>query len=242
MDSTCFKIISVLLFAISYPLYSWNKIIFWLLIGLSLYILGFTINLIFERTQRELLSSLFFFVWIRMLIFLFGTIAILAGLVNIANYSHSIVIVFIWLIPIICLVGILEFLIIMILRIRNMEEAGGRINRISAIIMAFLALISALILPDFAFGYGYKVFFDVLLQDEITFNWHYLSFVISNTLPIENISLANYIEKINTYPELRIYQIFHVYMIKIMELLIIALILNSLISNILFNRNTDGII
>ncbi|MGG0667005.1 hypothetical protein ABE073_00500 [Lederbergia citrisecunda] len=239
VGSIWFPFIAIFLLAISYPTYSWNMIIFWLLLGITLYILGFTINFLFARTQRELLSSLFFFVWIRMLLFLFGTIAMLNGLVNIVNYNHKIVIIFIWLIPIICLAGILEFLFIMILRIRNLEESGSRINRFFAIIMAFFALISALILPDFAFGYGYKVFFDVLFPNEITFNWHYLSFVISNTLPVENINLANYIEKINTYPALRIYQIFHVYMIKIMELLIIALILNSLISNILYTRNRN---
>lgn len=237
VGNTLFKLVSLILFATSYPIYSLNKTLFFIFLGIILYVLGIVINFIFEITQRELLKSLFFFVWVRMLLFLVATMSVLTGMVNIVNYNQELALIFIWLIPITCLGGILEFLLIMILRIRSLEETGGQINRITAILMAFLALISALALPDIAFGYGYKVFFDVLLSEDLTSDWHYISFIISNTLPIESENLAYYIKKINTYSELRYYQLFQVYMNKIIELLIIALILNNLLSIFHFNRN-----
>lgn len=232
-----FLLIILVILSASHPIYSWNKSLFFIMLGLILYFIGIFVNFLFGSTQRKLLSTLFFFVWIRMLLFLLATIVILTGMVNIVNYNEDVALIFIWLIPLICLGGILEFLFIMILRIRGLEETGGQANRISALIMAFLALVSALALPDIAFGYGYKVFFDVLYSIDLTLNWHYLSFVISNTLPVQNDDLLSYIENINTNPALRYYQIFHVYMNRIMELLIIALILNNLFSIIQFNKN-----
>lgn len=98
----------------------------------------------------------------------------------------------------------------------------------SDIFFMIFMIITVYVFPEFIFGICYNLLFLVYTGSYVE-NPFYLSFVISNTLPITNTVLLNNIDTISSYELFRIVQISQVIFGKLSELIVIGLVAGMLI-------------
>lgn len=216
------------------PLLEKEKIMF-LLVGLFLLMIGIFLQSIFHKDWSTHPVSLFIRVVIRMLCFLGGILFFAALIIRIPNYHITFEIAISWALPLILLIGTVEFLMLMIFYIGSLDSEQNRRKRLFSVLLLLVLYIVAYAFSGISFSYGYTTLLGTVegkgIEDADSF---YLSFLITNTLPVSDDSLLEYIELINTNNNLRAYQYFHIYTNRFIELTIVAIIFKMLLD--LFNR------
>ncbi|PEJ35942.1 hypothetical protein CN689_05650 [Peribacillus butanolivorans] len=107
--------------------------------------------------------------------------------------------------------------------IKNISDPGQKTNIL--ILLGFLVVLQ--LAPNYLFGLCYSLvlatFYDTQLS---TFKDFYLTFAISYSLPINDEELSNTIKTINKNFSLQFIQIVHIILYKIIDLTVIATIIN----------------
>ncbi|MCA1033496.1 hypothetical protein LCL90_02535 [Bacillus infantis] len=131
-----------------------------------------------------------------------------------------------------------DFFIRLVNKISDPSEAKGfQKFELSTTIVA--ALFLSLLLPNAFFGFCYLLVLNALYSIDLTyFQSYYLSFLINYALPINNQSISEVINIINSDTVLRIVQISHITITKILDLTIIAIVIKH-INNLIKFKNSS---
>ena len=236
LNNITLRILLLVGVSISRPLFLYNPAIFLIIAGGLLCLSGLFFNTVL-RTDNLVLG--FYVVLIRLTLFLASILLIIGGLQYFsAAQNKFVVLLFLSLMLLSLLAAIGETISRIIHWLQNPTLHQNNLYRSIAITIGMIGLLMALVIPDIVFGYGYKIYFDILLQKDITDHWMYVGFAISHTLPISDLDISKTIAIINRTPELQYFQMFQVYLGKIIEWIVIAILLNSLLRFLRMKNHT----
>ncbi|MGG3925663.1 hypothetical protein ABET51_06650 [Metabacillus fastidiosus] len=109
------------------------------------------------------------------------------------------------------------------------KENPGKWDKIHFFALSFTGLLTAFVLPDFLFGFLYFLVLSPNSNGFNPFTFYYLSFVIHYALPLDGkAEVYTYIKDINDLDFGRIVQITHINIVKLIDLLFIASLINYL--------------
>lgn len=224
----------IIFLAISYPLYETDRFLFSVLLILIIFIVlvrwEFKMPIKIKDSLFERITWKVFFPWMQLIVILFLCLAFIGIFKNLGlDNNKKIIIVYCWILPLSTLYAIIRNLISLTIEIRNLTKNDSVVNRILIIAISLFTLALAYVAPNLAFGYGYRVFFDVLLNTNIneSIEGYYLSLIISNTLPI-NGDYLNKIEMISKNSQLIYFQSFHIFFNKLVDGILLASIFSYL--------------
>lgn len=229
LNSVKFKYSIIVIIAIVYPLFSFNNTLFTIIIMFAFVILAFTTGKILNVNFRNLFYVKITLAFIR-IIFLTFSLIILLNIFkkDIENGNTFLIIFFCWLLIVIVLVWVLEILWRMFRQLQDLPKEGK--YKKFTIIFCLSIILLCLVAPEYAFAYGYMIFFSVLSGIEIEMiEAYYLNFVITYTQPITNSNLSKYINIINGDRVLYTYQMIQVYSKKLIDLILLALAVGYLL-------------
>ncbi|PGO26402.1 hypothetical protein CN984_17685 [Bacillus cereus] len=130
-----------------------------------------------------------------------------------------------------CAIAMIDLLIRLSRNVKDPREAKGFISKMSAYLSLFIPLLTCLLFPNCVFGYCYWLGL-MGLPGQDTFiqptDAYYLSFVINYALPISDEKILKSISAINTNTLLRIIEIIHITIYRIIDLTIIAVAIKTI--------------
>ena len=124
-----------------------------------------------------------------------------------------------------CAIAMIDLLIRLSRNVKDPREANGFVSKMSAYLSLIIPLLTCLLFPNCVFGSCYWLGlmglpeWDTFIQPA---DAYYLSFVINYALPISDEKILKSISAINTNTLLRIIEIIHITVYRIIDLTIIA--------------------
>lgn len=232
----------VYLLALSYPIYfildilmfksELFKLVITLisLIGILIIIIFIDLKLHNKKFQSivDWIIYRIFFPWFQLLIIMLILLNILKIIEPTYLNNYLPLIVFIcWFIPMLFVFTILRNIYFLVKKIKEMADEDD-LFRLSLVSFSFITLSVAFFAPDLAFGVGYQLFFQIFYDEKLKlWDVYYLSMIITNTLPVSE-PYINYIENIGKNVYMSTFQIFNVFISKMVNWIVIGLILNYL--------------
>ncbi|MBT2740747.1 hypothetical protein [Bacillus sp. ISL-77] len=128
----------------------------------------------------------------------------------------------------------IDFLIILSRSVQDPRTVNGFFSKFIAYVSLILPLLTALLFPNCIFGFSYWIRLEGLPNQDTfinPFDAYYLSFVINYALPIDSSAPAiirESIKNINSDALLAIIEIIHITVCRIIDLSIIAVVINSI--------------
>lgn len=212
--------------------------LFLIFFGLSFFVRNYS-----KKYSHQVFLELFTRVYFRFIFLFLGYIFFLLFSVELIKFTNNssletfITMIVIFLLPAIFVVFMLEFLVGLTKQTSDIDKIKSYPDKLSAYMMAGVALVSALLMPNFIFGITYSFILQISHQKILNIqDFYYLSFVINYALPIADPKVLELIKLINTDGYLRIIQIVHISICKIIELTIIATIIKN-VSDIFKTKN-----
>ncbi|MEK5068731.1 hypothetical protein [Sporosarcina sp. FSL K6-1508] len=216
-----------------------NEVVLTFIIALISISFGVLLNWILG-TEWDKFPQFILFVCIRMLFLLLGMIFVILFLIRTTTFNLNIEIAISWYLPLILLIGTLEFLVLMIIYLDKIHSIESPKKKLVIITVLLGLYIAAYVFSGISFSYGYMTLIETIYKIKIDeSDSFYLSFLISNTLPINDNVFLKYIALINSNNHLQAYQYFHIYSHKFIELSIIAIILKVLLGLFKFKNDTS---
>ncbi|MGY4793653.1 hypothetical protein ACVNNN_01505 [Lysinibacillus fusiformis] len=241
-----FKASIVYLLALSYPMYSLNNKVFLLVLFLMIFV-GVLIVLIildyrfYRRDYNNLVDWLFYRLsppWLQLFV-MAVILLIILGIVEptYLNEYLPLIVFFCWIIPLLMVTAIIRNIYSLVMKIREMASVDDLFG-FRIVFFSFITLIVAFFAPDLAFGLGYQVFFLTFYKIDLgLWDVYYLSMIITNTLPVDE-PFSNYIKTIGENVYMSTFQVFNVFISKLINWIVIGLILNYLFLVINNRRNS----